>query len=266
MADNNEAGGSRIGGEEDIRTVISQAVTKTLTSLFPAACEGVRVWIEGGKKGPPPVISFGSVNYSIDVATEDAPPTASPEVKKKKQRKRSKPAPKMTISGYEDMVSPRDDGMSRVHEAGRLILPQELLRLGEGCMFSLQDAILKLERKLLKEEDPNYPVFTVKVPKYLADFVHEAPADYFFISYEDVFKLFHYKRLDYNLVRLYALNQAMRIRRDNTPYVKVVDPYYMRDSLLVEGSTTRAMATEFLQRVMLNNQDKNGLLLPFFSK
>ena len=80
MADNNEAGGSRIGGEEDIRTVISQAVTKTLTSLFPAACEGVRVWIEGGKKGPPPVISFGSVNYSIDVATEDAPPTASPEV------------------------------------------------------------------------------------------------------------------------------------------------------------------------------------------
>ena len=50
-----------------------------------------------------------------------------------------------------------------------------------------------------------------------------------------------------------ALNQAMRIRRDNTPYVKIVDPYYMRDSQLVEGSTTRTMATEYLERIMLNN-------------
>ena len=80
MADNNESGGSRTGGEEPIeensmiQTVIAQEVTKTLTSLFPTVCEGVRVWIEGGKKGPPPMISFGSNKYSINVATEDAPP------------------------------------------------------------------------------------------------------------------------------------------------------------------------------------------------
>ena len=271
MADNNEAGGSRTGGEEPIEensmipTVIAEAVTKTFTSLFPTVCEGVKVWIEGGKKGPPPVISFGSNRYSIDVGTEDAPP-ASPEVKKKKHRKRSKPAAKTTSRGYEDMVPPRADGVTRVHEAGQPILSRDLLRLADGCMLPLQNAILKLEDNLLKEEDPNYPVFTVKVPNDLADFVHEAPADLFFISYEDVFKLFHYRRLDYNLVRLYALNQAMRIRRDNTPYVKVVDPYYMRDSQLVQGSTTRAMATEFLRRIMLNNQDKNSLLLPFFSE
>ena len=109
-------------------------------------------------------------------------------------------------------------------------------------------------------------MFTVKVPKDLAEFVHETPADLFFISYEDVFRLFHFRRLDYNLVRLYALNQAMRIRRDNTPYIKVVDPNYMRDSLLVEGSTTRAKATKFLQRIMLNNKDKNNFLMPFFSE
>ena len=70
----------------------------------------------------------------------------------------------------------------------------------------MQNAILTLEGNLLKEEDPNYPVFTVKVPKDMADFVHEAPVDLFFIAYEDVFKLFHSRRLDYNLVRLYALN------------------------------------------------------------
>ena len=111
MADNNEAGGSRTGGKEPIeensmiQMVIAQAVTKTFTSLFPTGCEGVRVWIEGGQKGPPPLISFGSNKYSIHVATEDAPP-ASPDIKKKKHRKRTRPAPKTTIRGYEDMVSP----------------------------------------------------------------------------------------------------------------------------------------------------------------
>ena len=38
----------------------------------------------------------------------------------------------------------------------------------------------------------------------------------------------------------------------------------MRDSQLVEGSRTRIMATEYLQRFMLNNKRKNNLLLPFF--
>ena len=44
----------------------------------------------------------------------------------------------------------------------------------------------------------------------------------------------------------------------------VVDPYYMRDSHLVEGSKTRETATEYLVRVMLANKRKNVLLLPFF--
>ena len=142
MADNSEAGGSQPRGEEPIeqnstiQMFIADEVTKTLTSLFPTICESVRVWIEGGRKGPPPVISFGSNKYSINVATEDAPP-ASPEVKKKKHRKRSKPASKTTIWGYEDMVSPRVDGLTRVHEPGQLILTPELLRLADGCMLSL---------------------------------------------------------------------------------------------------------------------------------
>ena len=133
-------------------------------------------------------------------------------------------------------------------------------------MITLQNSILYLEETLLKEKNPGYPAFAVKVPKELVDFVQEDPADVFFIAYEDIFNLYHSKRLDYNMVRLYALDAAMKIRRDDTPYVAIVDPYYMRDSQLVEGSMTRAMATEFLQRIMLNNQDKNNLLLPFFSE
>ena len=141
------------------------------------------------------------------------------------------------------MIPPRaGDLSSRLHEAGQPILPSELLHLADGCMAPLQLAILKLEDNLLKDENPNYPVFTVKVPDYV-DFVDESPADLFFISCEDVFNLFHFKRLDYNLVRLYAINMAMKIQRDVAPYVTVVDPYYMRDSQLVEGSRTRTMAT-----------------------
>ena len=60
-------------------------------------------------------------------------------------------------------------------------------------MHSLHEAILMLEGLLLQDKEANYPVFTVKVPKDL-DFVHEAPADLFFIAFEDVFNLFHSRR------------------------------------------------------------------------
>ena len=106
-------------------------------------------------------------------------------------------------------------------------------------------------------------MFTVQVPKNV-DFVTEAPADLFFIAFEDVSNLFYSTRLNYNLVRLYAINMARKIQRDDTPYVTVVDPYYMRDSQLVEGSMTRTMATEYLQRFMLNYKRKNNLLLLSF--
>ena len=139
-----------------------------------------------------------------------------------------------------------------------------MLRLAEGPMITLQNNILYLEETLLKEKNPGYPAFTVKVPKELVNFVQEDPADLFFIAYEDIFNLYHSKRLDYNMVRLYALDAAMKIRRDGTPYVAIVDPYYMRDSHLVEGSTTRETAKEYLVRVFLANKDKTVLLLPYF--
>ena len=122
-----------------------------------------------------------------------------------------------------------------------------MLRLAEGPMITLQNNILYLEETLLKEKNPGYPAFTVKVPKELVDFVQEDLADLFFIAYEDIFNLYHSKRLDYD-----------------TPYVAIVDPYYMRDSHLVEGSTTRETAKEYLVRVFLANKDKTALLLPYF--
>ena len=55
-----------------------------------------------------------------------------------------------------------------------------------GHMHVLHQSILHLEGLLLKDKHPNYPVFIVQVPMDDEfDFVREAPADVFFIAYED---------------------------------------------------------------------------------
>jgi hypothetical protein len=88
--------------------------------------------------------------------------------------------------------------------------------LASGPMLPLQSSIQYLETTLIKEASPNYPVFMAKVPLD-PKFVHEDPADIFFIAFEDVFNLFHWRWLDYNSVRLYALNLQMKIKRERPP-------------------------------------------------
>ncbi|KAK1611977.1 hypothetical protein QYE76_035650 [Lolium multiflorum] len=114
------------------------------------------------------------------------------------------------------MVTPTPDGLPRCHEAGKLILPKDMELLASGLILPLQHTIHYLEGVHLKDKDPNYPVFSVKVSQD-PNFVHEDPADIFFIAFEDVFNLFHWKRLDYNLVRLYAINLQMKINRGRPP-------------------------------------------------
>jgi hypothetical protein len=163
-----------------------------------------------------------------------------------------------------DMVPRTPGGLPRLHEAGKLILPEDLSHLASGPMITLQQNIQFLETLLLKDKDPNYPVFTVKVPAVVPKFVQADPADIFFIAFEDVFNLFHWQRLDYNLVRLYAINLQMKIKRERPPNVAVADLYYMRDSPLVDGSSTRTAAVRYLQSFMLMNKEKNSILLPVF--
>ena len=178
----------------------------------------------------------------------------------------SQPTP-MIIQGREDTIPPPPDKSAHmVHEAGKPIVPPEMTHLATPAMISLSASISMLEGFLLKDRDPNYPAFTVQVPKEEGGLVvvGEHPADLFLVAYEDVFNLFNQQRLNYNLVRLYALNEAMTIHRDNLSHVAVADPYYMRDSQLVQGSVTRTSAVEYLERFMLQNQQKNCLLVPFF--
>ncbi|KAK1693005.1 hypothetical protein QYE76_009702 [Lolium multiflorum] len=129
------------------------------------------------------------------------------------------------------MVPPTPDGLPRCHEAGKPILPPDMEHLASGPMLPLQHCIQYQESVLLKEKDPNYPVFSVKVPSD-QHFVNEDPADIFFIAFEDVFNLFHSKRLDYNLLQ--------------------------------DGSSTRTKAVRYLESFMLMNKEKNTILLPVF--
>ncbi|KAK1693135.1 hypothetical protein QYE76_009832 [Lolium multiflorum] len=179
-------------------------------------------------------------------ATSEAPPApeappsapqAPPVGQAKKGRKRggkkgassSQPAPKRIRA--DDMVPPTPDGLPRCHEAGKPILPPDMEHLASGPMLPLQHCIQYQESVLLKEKDPNYPVFSVKVPSD-QHFVNEDPADIFFIAFEDVFNLFHSKRLDYNLLQ--------------------------------DGSSTRTKAVRYLESFMLMNKEKNTILLPVF--
>ncbi|KAK1629632.1 hypothetical protein QYE76_003947 [Lolium multiflorum] len=205
-------------------------------------------------------------------AAPEAPPSAPPaplvgQVKKARKRgakkgaSSSQPAPKRIRA--DDMVPPTPDGLPRCHEAGKPILPPDMEHLASGPMLPLQHSINYLESVLLKEKDPNYPVFSVKVPSD-QNFVHEDPADIFFIAFEDVFNLFHSKRLDYNLVRLYAINLQMKINRERPRHIAVADPYYMRDSQLQDGSRTRTKVVRYLQNFMLMYKESNTILLPVF--
>ena len=100
----------------------------------------------------------------------------------------------------------------------------------------MHDGVLTIERRLLLEKDPSHPVFVVKVPPGLG-FVDNAPADLFFLRFDDIFNMFHLYPLHYTMVRLFSLSLATQIIRENTPGIAIVDPYYMRDGCL--GSPRR---------------------------
>ncbi|KAK1693309.1 hypothetical protein QYE76_010006 [Lolium multiflorum] len=200
------------------------------------------------------------VNEQFEASGAVAPKKPRKRPSKNKEKSASQPPP--TIRHRDSMVPPSKDGLTRMHEAGKPILGPELQHLASGAMLPLQDSILVLESILLKDKDPNYPVFTVKVPRDVG-FVTDAPADIFFIAYEDIFKLFHARRLDYNLVRLFALNLAMKIKRESTPDVAIADPYYMRESQL-NLSAVRVRASLYLQKCFLDNKRKDNILLAYF--
>jgi hypothetical protein len=101
-----------------------------------------------------------------------------------------------------------------------------------------------------------------KVPKGMG-FVDKAPGDVFFLQFDDIFNMFHLKRLHHTFVRLFLLSMAVQITREKTPGIAIVDPYYMRDSHLGTPGDRRVV-TEYLQAFMVANKRKDYILIPYF--
>ena len=189
-----------------------------------------------------------------------------PLQQKKKGRKRksnkgaSQPAPS-TIRAQDGPPSPKDISR-RVHVAGRPMLPTNMLNAATGAMRSLHDSVLSLEKRRLRENDVAYPVFAAKVPEGKG-FVDTAIGGTIVLRFDDIFAMFNLYPLHYTFIRLFSLSMEMRIIRDKTPDIVIVDPFYMRAKILGNAGD-RQVASSYLEGVILANPDKDNFLVPYF--
>ena len=77
--------------------------------------------------------------------------------------------------------------------------------------------------------------------------------------------MYHLKRLDHSLIRLFSLSLSMSIRRDKTPSVAILDPFYMRESILMDDGDA-ALAAGYITDFMLQNADKDSFLMTYSPK
>ena len=148
--------------------------------------------------------------------------------------------------------------------AGRPMLPTNLLNAATGAMRSLHDSVLSMEKRRLSENDVAYPVFVAKVPEGKG-FVDSAIGGMIVLRFDDIFAMFNLHLLHYTFVRLFSLSMEMRIIRDKTPDIVIVDPFYMRAKLLGSAGD-RQVASSYLEGVILANPDKDNFLVPYFSE
>ena len=91
-----------------------------------------------------------------------------------------------------------------VHCMGIAMMPSRLVKLLTGDMRSLHDGVLFQEERLLKEKDPTYLVFSVKVPEIDAlGFVTKDSGDVILVRFNDIFNMYH----------MYPLNPSIEIGR-----------------------------------------------------
>ena len=172
----------------------------------------------------------------------------------------SQPAPS-SIRAQDGPRSPKDISR-RVHVAGRAMLPPNMLNVATGAMRSLHDSVLSLEKRRLREKDVAYPVFVAKVPEGKG-FVDGDIGGMIVLRFDDIFAMFNLHPLHYTFVRLFSLSMQMRIIRDNTPDIVIVDPFYMRAKIFGSAGD-RQVASSYLEGIILANADKNNFHVAYF--
>ncbi|KAK1628682.1 hypothetical protein QYE76_002997 [Lolium multiflorum] len=142
------------------------------------------------------------------------------------------------------------------------MLPEHVLKLLTGDMASLHNQVQYLEKQLLKSKNPSYPLFVAKVPTGM-NFVEKYPADLCFIRYNDIFSIYRMQMLHFSVVRLVALSLSSQIVKEGTPTIAIMDPFYMRESIICNAGD-RAIATQQVEDFMMANIKKGAILIPYF--
>ena len=204
---------------------------------------------------PATMLSPNTLGATLYEAIKGQPKKARKRTKNGGAASSSQPAPK-TIR-VQDRI-PTD--ARPYHISGQPILPPDVLKRVTGDLRSLHDAVLSTEKRLLSMQDPPYPLFAVKVPHGLG-FVEKSPGDVFFLRFDDIYNMFHMKGLHWTLFRLFALQLAYMVAKEQIPNIAVADPYYMRQ-IVLDCPSGRKFMMEYLQSFMVENKDKEIMLVP----
>ena len=193
----------------------------------------------------------------------------TPACRKRKYRKR--PEKKPSAGASASQPPPNKKFMDKlptkwrdIHCIGQPILPAEVVSKLTGEMQSVHNTVLHLEEDLLKERHPSYPLFVAKVPSGVG-FVDQHPAELFFIRFDDVFNVFHLRRLDRTLVRLVTLSVAHDCTSEKTPNIAIMDPFFMLESIMA-SPRDRLIVSKQIEDFLVANKDKTTILIPYHPK
>ena len=155
-----------------------------------------------------------------------------PKKSRKRPRKGKKPA-SMIQPPQQPRVQDCMDipGAAKWHIPCQPILPKAALGARFGDLRRLHDDVLRIEKGLIASKDPAYPLYVVNVPPQLP-YVDTFPAEKFFLRFDYIFDMYHWKKLGFTFVRLYALHMNYLIGVEQIAYIRVADPYFMHESFL----------------------------------
>ena len=143
-----------------------------------------------------------------------------------------------------------------------MLSPSQLEAASAEVKF-LTEQVLRQEKFLLTLAIcDTFPVLPVRVPDEYAEWIHEYPAEVFYVSFEEIFNMLHLYRLDSSLLRLWALHLTSAIITDKIEDIVIADPYLMFETTLRTNQGRRSMLA-YSRDFMVANQDKSTLLLPY---
>ena len=104
--------------------------------------------------------------------------------------------------------------------------------------------------------------YAVSVPQGKC-YVDRMPAEVFFLRFDHIFEMFLTRRLDFTIVRLFALHMSFVINREEISQIAVADPYYIHEFFLSLSDYELKTAREYIENFMLMNKDKEMVLVPY---